>query len=236
MQRTLTIAQRFHGPPTSGNGGYVCGRLARFIKDPAVVRLKTPPPLDRPLTVENRGAGVRLTDRGQTVAEARPEALDLDVPAPPTADEAQCASRRYRGFERHWCPSCFVCGPARDEGQGLRIFAGPVHGRDMVAATWIPHAALADADGTVRSEFLWAALDCPGAFAFPEPVKGVALMGEMAAQLTAAIQPGDPCIVIGWPLGGKGRLHYSGTALFDSEGRCCALARATWVEVAAIPG
>ncbi len=51
MTATLTIAKRFHGPPASGNGGYVCGRLARFIPGPAVVRLKAPPPLERPLTV-----------------------------------------------------------------------------------------------------------------------------------------------------------------------------------------
>ncbi len=232
MTQTLTIAKRFHGPPASGNGGYVCGRLARFIQGPAVVRLKAPPPLERPLALESSGAGVRLTDGGRTVAEARPHALDLDVPAPPTPDEARRASRRYRGFARHWFPTCFVCGPERDEGQGLRIFAGPLHDRDMVAALWTPHSTLADAEGTVRSEFLWAALDCPGAFAFPEPQKGVALLGEMAARLTAAVQPAEPCIVIGWPLGGKGRLHYSGTALFDNKGRCCAMARATWVEVA----
>ena len=235
MNRTLTIAERFHGPPTSGNGGYVCGCLARFVEGPVVVRLKAPPPLERPLTVENHGAGVRLTDQGRTVAEARPNALHLDVPAPPTPDEARRASRNYSGFEHHWFPTCFVCGPAREEGTGLRIFAGPLSDRNMVAAPWTPHAALADADGAVCSEFLWAALDCPGAFAFPAPEKGVVLLGEMAGQLTAPVAAGEACIVIGWPLGKKSRLHFAGTALFDSKGRCCARARSTWVEVETMP-
>ncbi len=87
----------------------------------------------------------------------------------------------------------------------------------------------------VRSEFLWAALDCPGAFALPEPEKGVVLLGEMAARLTAAVKVAAPCIVIGWPLGQEGRQHYSATALFDRSGTCCAMARATWLEVATMP-
>ncbi len=235
MPATLTIAAQFNGPPGSGNGGYVCGQLARFIDGSARVRLKVPPPLERPLSVEDDGPGVRLTDRGRTVATARPEAFDLDIPAPPSPDEARVASRAYRGFVRHWFPSCFVCGPARAEGEGLRIFAGPLPGRDMVAAPWTPHPSLASKDGLVRSEFLWAALDCPGAFAFPEPDRGVALLGEMMAHLTAAVPADSACVVIGWPLGRKGRMHYSATALFDDRGNCCAMARATWLEVAAWP-
>ncbi len=235
MPQTLTIGKTFHGPPASGNGGYVCGRLARFIDGPALVRLKAPPPLGRPLTVEDNDTGVQLTDQGRIVALARPTAFDLEVPSPPTPDEALRASRSYRGFTNHWFPTCFVCGPARDEGQGLRIFAGPLPDRDMVAAPWKPHSTLADHNGMVRSEFVWAALDCPGAFTFPEPEKGVALLGEMAARLTTAVRAAEPCVVVGWSLGRKGRLHFSATALFDRRGTCCAMARATWVEVDAMP-
>lgn len=235
MPTTLTIANTFHGPPASGNGGYVCGRLAQFIDGPAVVRLKAPPPLERPLTVENDGTEVRLIDQGRTVAQARPTAFDLEIPKPPTPDEALAASRGYRGFKHHWFPTCFVCGTARDEGQGLRIFAGPLPHRDMVAAPWSPYLALADHEGMVRSEFVWAALDCPGAFAFPEPESGVVLLGEMAARLIARVRADDACNVVGWPLGRKGRIHYVATALFDSSGRCCAMARASWVEVATMP-
>ena len=235
MTATLTIAKTFHGPPDSGNGGYVSGRLARFIDGPAIVRLKAPPPLERPLTVENNGTEVRLTDQGRTVAHARPTAFDLEIPAPPTPNEARTASHNFRGLTRHWFPTCFVCGTARDEGQGLRIYAGPLPDRDMVAAPWTPHIALADQDGLVRSEFIWAALDCPGAYAFPEPEKGVALLGEMATRQIAALSAAEPCIVVGWALGRKGRIHCVTTALFNSSGRCCAMARASWVEITRMP-
>jgi hypothetical protein len=104
----------------------------------------------------------------------------------------------------------------------------------MAAATWTPHAALADACGMVRSVFIRAALDCPGAFALPEPKNGVVLLGEMAARLMAGVQAAQPCIVTGWPLGRKGRMHCVTTALFDSQGACCAMARATWVAVDAV--
>ena len=39
---TITIARRFRGPPNSGNGGYVCGMLARHIAGAAEVMLRAP--------------------------------------------------------------------------------------------------------------------------------------------------------------------------------------------------
>jgi hypothetical protein len=38
--QTMTIARRFRGPPNSGNGGYVCGMLARHIAGAAEVTLR----------------------------------------------------------------------------------------------------------------------------------------------------------------------------------------------------
>jgi hypothetical protein len=42
---TMTIAHRFRGPPNSGNGGYVCGMLARHMPGAAEVFLRAPPPV-----------------------------------------------------------------------------------------------------------------------------------------------------------------------------------------------
>ena len=39
---TMTIPHRFRGPPNSGNGGYVCGMLARNIAGAAEVTLRAP--------------------------------------------------------------------------------------------------------------------------------------------------------------------------------------------------
>ena len=63
MTGQITINRRFNGPPKSGHGGYVCGIIADFIGPCAEITLRSPPPLDRPLTVERTESGeVRLSD------------------------------------------------------------------------------------------------------------------------------------------------------------------------------
>src|SRR5436190_4787386 len=46
---SIIIGKRYCGPPNSGNGGYVCGRLASHIPGDAEIMLRAPPPLDKPL-------------------------------------------------------------------------------------------------------------------------------------------------------------------------------------------
>src|SRR5690349_15896334 len=128
------IERRYCGPPDSGNGGYSCGVVAALLDQPAEVTLRRPPPLDRPLAVERAGDGVRVLDGDQPVAEARPAALALEVPPPPSFAEATAATEHYRWRERHPFPTCFVCGPARAPGDGLCIFPGAVAGRELAAA------------------------------------------------------------------------------------------------------
>lgn len=230
MLESLIIAPRFQGPPHSGNGGYVCGRLARYIDGPATVRLKQPPPLETELKVSRRAEGVVLLLYGdRTIAEARPAPLSLEVPPPPSPAETRDASQRYPGFQRHPFPGCFVCGPER--GDGLRIFPGPLLNRPIVAAPWTPDSALADRRGMVPPEILWAALDCSGAFTFEWPRGRVVLLGELSACLAENLPAGVECIVIGWELGREGRKHWTGTAIFNAAGACIARARATWFEV-----
>ena len=57
------------------------------------------------------------------------------------------------------------------------------------------------------------------------------MLGRLAARLIAPVQPGERCVVIGWPLGEDGRKLYSGTALFSHDGELLAFARATWVRL-----
>ena len=62
-ERALRVASRFNGPPTSGNGGYVCGELARGLPGPAArVRLRRPPPLEKALRVEETAERTSLYD------------------------------------------------------------------------------------------------------------------------------------------------------------------------------
>ena len=165
IAEAMTIPRRFNGPPRSGNGGYVCGRLASYLDGPASVRLRAPPPLERELKVEASADDARMFDGDTLVAQARRVQFDLAPPAAPSFAEAQAASKSCIGFKRHLLPHCFVCGPQRAEGDGLRIFPGRTADDAVFAAPWVPHASLDDGSGQVAPEFLWAALDCAGAFA-----------------------------------------------------------------------
>ena len=211
--------------------------VSRFIEGPAAVRLSVPPPLDVPLEVHKKDGLVELFYMENLVASGRPARLELDIPEPPGFAEATAASNRYRGLVSHFYPGCFVCGPEREPDDGLRIFAGPVEQgsgpEGMVAAAWIPDATLADSSGFVAPEFIWAALDCPGAYAFPEPPDGAILLGELTVSVTGSVKAGEKCVLTGWEVNRQGRKHYTGTALFGESGSCRAVGYATWFEVPA---
>jgi len=230
MSDTVTIASRFNGPADSGNGGYSCGRLAAFVEGPARVRLHVPPPLDTPLAVVRHADGhVDMRDGDTLVATAWPAPLELDVPAPPDLAAAADAATRFRFYEGHLFPTCFVCGPGRPAHDGLGIFAGPVSDWGLLAAPWRPAVDLLDADGFVRGEFVWAALDCPGCFAAIGENERTAVLGELHAERLAPV-PGDgPLVAYAWPLGQEGRKLFAGTALATPDGRVLARARAIWI-------
>jgi hypothetical protein len=48
---SIAINRRFRGPPTSANGGYVCGLVANVIGGSGEVTVRAPPPLDQPLEI-----------------------------------------------------------------------------------------------------------------------------------------------------------------------------------------
>lgn len=230
MNETIVIEPRFTGPPESGNGGYVCGLLGSRFDGPAEVSLRRPPPIDTPLEVRPNGGGIALFDDEALVAEAKPSAFTLDVPPRPSLAQARAATEQFAGFRAHPFPTCFVCGTEREEGDGLRVFAGPVDGDTLVAAPWTPHASLAGPGGIVAPEFCWAAMDCPGAWAFLEPGM-VLLLGTMAAHVEKTIHSGEHCIVMGWPTGSERRKRFAGTAIFNEAGELAAHSSQTWIEI-----
>lgn len=227
----LLIEARFCGPPESGNGGYTCGLLAARLPPPIEVTLRRPPPLDRELAVRRTPDGLALMDGDATVAEAHRKAFSLEVPHCPGLGAATEAAARYHGLVEHAFPTCFVCGPGREPGDGLRVFPGKVADEALVASPWKPEPGLADAQGAVRTEFVWAALDCPGAWAWLAELERPLVLGRLAAVIEAPVQAGRPHIVGGWRLGRDGRKHFSGTAIWAADGTLCARARATWIEV-----
>jgi hypothetical protein len=228
--KSLRVAKRFCGPPTSANGGYFAGLIAALSPSTLSVRLKAPPPLDTGLSViESPNGRVEVRHGDTVVGEGIPAALDLEPPRAPDHQEAIEASRNYVGFRRHSFPTCFVCGTHRAQGDGLCIYAGEVPGRDLVAAPWTPDPSLDRGDGAVRPEFMSAALDCPGYFAVT-PGDRVMLLAQFTAQTERLARVGEPCMVIGWSISSNGRKREAGTALFGEDGELCARARAIWIE------
>jgi hypothetical protein len=227
----VTIARRFRGPEQSGNGGYTAGLVAGFLPGgEAEVTLRRPPPLERPLTVTREGKRVLVHDGPDLIAEAVPQHLEMEVPSSPGMGAAEAAARDYAGFEHHVFPGCFVCGPDRDRGDGLRLFPGRLPGRDLVAAPVLPDASLPSSGGFLATEIVWSLLDCPGAWAMERDMQetGVVL-GRMAARVLAPVPIGTAGVAVGWPLGREGRKLYSGTAFLSAAGVLHGFARQTWI-------
>jgi hypothetical protein len=218
----ITLPRRFRGPLTSANGGYAAGRLAAFVDAEGVeVTLRLPPPLDRPLALRQDDGSVMLLDGDALVAEARPAPVDADPPPAVSFPDAEDAATRHVRVGDERFSECFTCG-IRDEGDGLRIYAGAVAGREPLhAAPW-----------TVREsspELVWAAIDCPGAYAVGVEGRGETVLGRMTARVLRVPAVGERCVVVSWPLGEDGRKLYAGTALYAENGDLLAIARQTWI-------
>lgn len=231
----VIVSQRFCGPPGTGNGGYVAGRLASRLGERAEVTLRRPTPLEAPLSLRPGTGGWLLETEGEGALLAAGRPADpvqtwLTPPPPPRFEHALQASERAP--VPHPFPRCFVCGPSRAAGDGLRIFAGPLQrGRsEIVAAPWIPDTSLC-ADGLhVDTPFLWSALDCPGAMVVmadePRPV----LLARMTAEISGRVRRGERCVVLGWRIARDGRKHTSGTALYGEDGRLRGASEQLWIE------
>ncbi|HET9202350.1 MAG TPA: hypothetical protein VFP67_04300 [Acidimicrobiia bacterium] len=234
MTQEIVIDRRFRGPPNSGNGGYSCGVLGDRFDGVATVTLRRPPPLDSPLQlVDDRGL-LRLLDGDTLIGEAAPDTLEIEVPASPGMEVARTGSTGYVGFQAHPFPTCFVCGPEREPGDGLRIFPGPVGDGSLVSAPWSPDPSLDGGVGLVHRRHVWAALDCPSYFALPRAP--LALLGRLTARIDRIPEVGEPLVVMGWHVGSEGRKHFAGSALADTGGEVVAHALATWVEIDRLPG
>jgi hypothetical protein len=227
----VVIPARFNGPPNSANGGYACGVVAAAAEGQVAVSLRVPPPLDAPMEFRRGEDGVLHLVHGTTVvAEAMAdEPVAPTVPRQVTHDEAVEASRGYVGFERHPFPTCWVCGPERDDG--LRVFTGPVDGAPdgLVASSWTPARELDAGDGSVDARHVWAALDCPTYFG---AVNGreAAVLARLTATIHHPVEVGRPCVVVGWGAEeGMGRKRFGAAAVVGVDGRVLASSRALWI-------
>jgi hypothetical protein len=230
VAETLSVPSRFNGPQESGNGGYCSAVVASFVEGPAEVTLRSPVPLDTSLEVRRENGTVLVLDDETLIAEAEPGPdLDLEVPDPVGVEEARAAAARYRGSDDGLFSHCFVCGPARKDS--LRVFAGNVEGRELVASPWTPPAWTADEAGRVRPEFIWAVMDCPTYFAvYRDGELPMSFLGRMAARTDEPVRAGEEHVVVAWPLEADGRKRQAGAAVLSADGDVLAVARALMIE------
>ncbi|WP_297737053.1 hypothetical protein [Nocardioides sp.] len=244
----LLVPRRFRGPPDSGNGGWTAGALATHLRHaspgnrvegwPAVeVSLRRPPPLDTVLqVVEDEGTTTATESDGAGVATARRVGVALTDLEPVPVDQARTAEAAYPGHTFHPFPTCFACGTAREEGDGLRIFPGPV-GRGGVAATWRPHPSLSEdwhtyVDASTRASVAatWAALDCVGGWA-GGLTERLMVLGRMTTRITTLPVIGEEHVVVGARRGAEGRKTFTAASLHDSRGHLVASAEHVWIAV-----
>jgi hypothetical protein len=228
---SLMFPGRFNGPPGSANGGYACGVIAAHVPAQLVeVTLVHPPPLDTALLVEETGPTYEVRPAGGVVvAVAKPVDEPVDV-VPPVLDIPADAAAAVADAN-HPFRSCFTCGPDREPGDGLRIFVKHLPGQSILADLWTPDESLADDDGAVRPEIVWAALDCPGGWAaFNRIPGGVAVLGRMTAHVERVPHVGEPCVVVATSDWHDGRKIGAHSALYTADGELLAAARAVWID------
>ncbi|WP_456696720.1 hypothetical protein [Aeromicrobium sp. P5_D10] len=228
----VTISAQFNGPEHSGNGGYVAGLIAQEVDPgvPVTSTLRLPPPLDVALSWEHDGEQVRLlTGGGAIVGDAKPGAFAREVPVCPTAEQAKTGLANYPGFAHHPFGKCFTCGTDRDEGDGLRLFTGPI-GLGRTAAPWTPHAAFGDANGQLDIPTTWAALDCPGGWAADFNAQTMVL-GRMTAHVTRAPAAGEDLLSVGELRATEGRKFLTDTALYTLDGELLGRAEQVWIQI-----
>lgn len=246
----LIVPQRFCGPPDSGNGGWTAGALAaldsadcpddRSASWPAIeVSLRQPPPLDTPMQVTEEDGTFTAAFGGAVIATAHRVQRELAEVEPVDPASAAAATASYPGHAFHPFPTCFACGTAREEADGLRIFPGAVATEDgeRVAAPWTPHPSLAEdwhtyVDDTRRVSVAstWAALDCIGGWA-GDLSERLMVLGRMTARVDALPVVGEPHVVVGEGRGQDGRKTFTASTLYDADGRVVATAEHIWFAV-----
>jgi hypothetical protein len=233
----VTIPAQFNGPLRSGNGGWVCGLLAdewarRHGPTLVTSTLLQPPPLDTTLTWEedDEAAELRLlTAGGAIIGTATPGAFSDDPTPVISRADANAGAAAYPGYTNHPFDHCFTCGTAREPGDGLRIFSGPI-GDDRTAAPWDVHPNFVDEDGTVSSSITWAGMDCAGFWAGGAP-SDVLLLGRMTAEVIRPPVPGESLLATGWQRSRDGRKRLTSTALYTDDGSLVGRSEQVWIAV-----
>jgi hypothetical protein len=229
---SITITRRFAGPPESANGGYTAGRIAAAVaSQPVTVTLRKPPPLERRLSLSRVESGSQLTDDGDLVAEAATGHFERLPVAPVSRSRAESVHATYPGLFDHSFNGCFVCGPERAVGDGMRLCPGPI-AANRTACVWTPDSSLADPGSSrfAALEFVWAALDCPGGWT-SDLIARPLVLGRMTGAVHRLPEIGRPVVIVGELYETEGRKTRTGTAAYDESNRLVGRAEQVWIEI-----
>ena len=233
---TISIPAQFCGPPRSSNGGYFCGLVAAQADGPVVVRLKAPPPLDTEMAVVMDGLAGRVVCGEREIAQVIPAQGELE-PSPPIPKE-EAAKISERGLEgslvNHPFPTCFVCGPDREPGDGMRIFTGPNDDESLYAAVWYADPAWSSDGKVVDDAYVWSAMDCPSsgpAFAVAlNPDSDIAyVLGTLEVRIVERPKVGAHYVVTCALDEDTGKLFRTRVSLYDDGKKLLATGAAVWV-------
>lgn len=230
---TVVIDRRFNGIPEIALGGYVGGLLARGRRKAEATFLRPVQLAKEYRMFAGTDGTIVLKDEDKVLVVTREATLDIESRESVEFEACQRAAEGYIGHKWHPFPTCFVCGPSRSEGDGLRIFPGVVAGRDLVAAPWTPAESLKDPDGIVESQFVWSALDCPTIWAFllcgDQDSKDMAVTAKLAVELISPVQVKQQHIVLGWMESETDQMRVAGGAIYSEDGQLRAVAKHTLV-------
>lgn len=235
--QSITIPKRLNGPPGSGHGGATCGIAATAVTPgPAAVSLRLPPPMDVELLPVERDGAVEFLEGDRVVVRVTPvDAPDTEPMPMFDWDVVEQTSAAALEFVKpsHAFPTCFACGFARPEQDGLALYAGPIEGTPYLATTWVPGVQFASDGTTVDPWVVWAALDCPSGWAtYPtlEPDETVVL-GTLTAELREAIRPGERYQVVSRAAERDGRKIPATVAVVSADGTNVAVGEAMWITI-----
>ena len=228
-------------PPNLVHGGYVAGTVAKEIGPIASVRLKAPTPRLTDLDIIKNDSSVHLQLNGQDTVIAEPADAN-DLPEVPevflncSTEAAESASSGYEEFRNGAHPGCYAC-KNQETHKRLAFTFGPLIAapEGYIAGLWRPPEWVANEEGNIDFENLWAAMDCPGWHAWRAKTPGFPLcfLGTMTAEIKFLPKASEPLTICSWPIeGGTGRKCYSGVALLNAQGECVARAHQIWIKIA----
>jgi hypothetical protein len=183
------------------------------------------------LTVDGDADFAILRAAGLVIADAKPGKLLHDPVPTLDVERAMSARAAYPGLNDHPFDHCFVCGPLRAYGDGMKLCPGPV-GDGMTACVWTPDESLADPSdpALVGYEFVWSAMDCPGGWTSDLTARPLVL-GRMTALVERVPAIGRPVVVVGKLLDTDGRKSFTAVTAYEPDGEIIGHAEQVWIEV-----